>query len=515
MVKIGKIVCSFSFKGNLKMEALGRVALIGDLYDIRTDKFLDISLLNSTAPQKMDSHSIDSATFSECFYDWDQAQTIFKRLEIPRETQLSILAGLIPLRGIGNIFKKFHSPNIGSRVSLPYRTKRTMSSLHLGDGDNHPFDEDLLYEIEATHVVTRVENGADYLVSVEDPNHDEREITDIQSDLKMVCEDLKSAKSQYLKSRPNYKFEIYADFIEDSFPQSIVEVAQFWKSFVEMKNITQNLRPVSYELQSLQNLKQFYKRRTLHNSSIVEVNNNMYNQIIIIFDAMNKLEQEINLYNRQISKYQNYVPTNLFENYKIWFHTNLTQFKSGFIKEFSRLLIKVRFGEEKGKLKAFLKSASIKLKKSDDYMRSDHRTLRRIISSVKSWLGSHVILFKKTDVLEEFLLEHCDKNVYICFYDIKKSNNDIPLEFDKMVEKRHSYGKNVLFAVAFFDVFKEKNQVYNSSDEISCYQKGRKASNDSFIMHIAFKSSMIDKSEQLKLIMIIILSLIILMIKYE
>ena len=90
----------------LSRQALGRVAKLGDLYDIRTDQVTGSSAFSAQLPLNL-VNSQEHQPHAE--YLIEKTNTLkekFEKLDIEEELQLSIIGGLVKLEGSGKFIIK-------------------------------------------------------------------------------------------------------------------------------------------------------------------------------------------------------------------------------------------------------------------------------------------------------------------------------------------------------------------------------------------------------------------------
>jgi len=83
-----------NISGLVTRTAVGRIALLGDLYDARTDQFCGVSMYGGTLPSSV-VEVIDSPSTKTEFVYKETLDEKFQKLNVGGELGLSLLSGLV------------------------------------------------------------------------------------------------------------------------------------------------------------------------------------------------------------------------------------------------------------------------------------------------------------------------------------------------------------------------------------------------------------------------------------
>ncbi|KAK6449738.1 hypothetical protein FP744_10005988 [Trichoderma asperellum] len=149
--------------------ALRRVAQIGTLYDAKSDKFLQASILPSdrlTSYISTQPTSVTEITLSKCASYMD----VFKDLHIDKNTAVNILAGFLDLQGAA-VFLRDFTPNSGEfRAAIVHNVSTVQQTLNdMTEAFRSCSDLTLLGENDCTHVVTGISWGLRSIISTSCP----------------------------------------------------------------------------------------------------------------------------------------------------------------------------------------------------------------------------------------------------------------------------------------------------------------------------------------------------------
>ncbi|RFU74130.1 aaa atpase domain containing [Trichoderma arundinaceum] len=145
--------------------ALGRIAEIGTLYDAKTDRFLEASILSSdTSAGYVSTHpdSLTEITISNC----DSYGHVFRELHIDESTAVNALCGLVDLQGAATFLRDFPSDGGKIRAAVIHQVSTVQQALNdiveafKSGGNLAP-----LRTNDCTHVVTGIRWGLNSIVA--------------------------------------------------------------------------------------------------------------------------------------------------------------------------------------------------------------------------------------------------------------------------------------------------------------------------------------------------------------
>ncbi|KAF4636840.1 hypothetical protein G7Y89_g1255 [Cudoniella acicularis] len=151
----------------LNRAALGQVALLGMLYDARSDQFLPHSALNGALPDEAVNRS-NVRPKHQTLISNDSYKDKFEKMGVTSELGASFLAGLVNVEGAGRYLQ---TPDRGTALTahraLHYTISTVQESINLAGGNFKDFlsTDQLLSTVSATHFVSGVTWGASCIVS--------------------------------------------------------------------------------------------------------------------------------------------------------------------------------------------------------------------------------------------------------------------------------------------------------------------------------------------------------------
>ena len=157
----------------LNRPALGNTACLGDLYDARTDRFCNLSILLRALPDQV--IQCTESPFVDLKFIYSEAvREKLAKLGIEGSISLSILAGLVPLEGSGKYLQEEIQAEHAVRSTLLYSVGTKVETVNVHHEDFPSYvsaralgDQDGLTACGATHVVTKIDWGAKVLVTLE------------------------------------------------------------------------------------------------------------------------------------------------------------------------------------------------------------------------------------------------------------------------------------------------------------------------------------------------------------
>ncbi|KAM0511189.1 hypothetical protein ACHAPE_010140 [Trichoderma viride] len=217
--------------------ALGRVAQIGMIYDAKSDKFLQASILPSNLLANYVSTrptSVTDITLSKCV----SYMGVFKDFHIDEDTAVNILAGFHDLQGAAVFIRDYTSGSGDHRAAITHHVSTVQQTLsNVIEAFNSCSDLTALGKIDCTHVVTGIDWGLNTIIAANSARSsksgrpEEDEIT-FQGDLNtLTC----AIESAFLTPKTPPKLELcdeltlYSDVLEKEglIMQDVSEICNF------------------------------------------------------------------------------------------------------------------------------------------------------------------------------------------------------------------------------------------------------------------------------------------------
>ncbi|XP_041472269.1 uncharacterized protein LOC121421583 [Lytechinus variegatus] len=170
--------------------SLGREAQLGDLYDIRTEKFLNESLFISKLEEDM-VETMDIAETEIEITSSDSLEEKCKILDVEDELQLSVAVGMLELSGSGAFLGDERRSARTESKSLIYKLSTVNEEVMLRQNKDI-IDKEVLSGTnpDATHVVVGIDWGAQCTISCEYEN-DENDVSDVTEKMDSGLEKIK------------------------------------------------------------------------------------------------------------------------------------------------------------------------------------------------------------------------------------------------------------------------------------------------------------------------------------
>lgn len=140
--------------------AVGRVAKIGDLYDVRTDQFLNISLMKEKLPASIiQTRDVHTSPYSVHYANMDTLKEKLDFLDIQNELRISVLCGLIEVDGSAKFLNYKKSNGESAQATLSYRFFTKLDGVTMDEVIQELVSKDILKKTNATHVVIEIKWG--------------------------------------------------------------------------------------------------------------------------------------------------------------------------------------------------------------------------------------------------------------------------------------------------------------------------------------------------------------------
>jgi len=249
----------------ISLQALGRNARLGDLYNARTENFCLRSIFRQQLPEDSKAISRTDTPYSDIQYKIVSSfQEKLKNLNISGELQLSVLSGKFKFSASGSAKYLSHEKNNFKSVEcmLLYHIKTVTEHLELFYDEVQDFiSQDAVCNSGATHVVTDIEWGAKCVLALTDQNSDNKRKNEVEGKLHAVCSYLSSflldgsleLKTEWKKMMNEKKRELSLRMFGDLIPDDSVsqEVDEIMKLVLKLPELVKNYndgkgKPVSY-----------------------------------------------------------------------------------------------------------------------------------------------------------------------------------------------------------------------------------------------------------------------------
>lgn len=473
----------------LTVTALGRVALMGELYDARKDSFLGLSLLQSKLPPEF----IDSTENRHSDVKYLMENTLEEKmsvLDVKAEAKLSILWGLIQITGSGKYFNDKKHTSQSVKVSLANLVKTEYEQINLNRVEERKFiDLDVLRIIDATHVVIGIQWGGNVFVSVEDNNSENRDEQLVQGNLGGKLNILMSSislngnvslGSEEISEYGKFSFELYGDILMEETPTTLVDAVKLMK--LSSSKLTEGNsgkgKQMSYRLLPIDLFRQLLTVETEVNSILNSIDSVTIHSCVRFFEDMESVERKIGDLELNRKTFQNYIVKEKLDSI-LSVVNEYYLYKTTLTHELGRLMTSVRSGNESAAslLNTLEVAAQNKLSpRNIDFeeffsVETEFRFLRLLIKM-------NATILTKDQSFEEFMSENFNVKVYVFFYTIDYATLlEKPMHvFVSLLEQRESFDPNGIFVVIKSDITseRERNIYFNFSEptRLRVYKNG-------------------------------------------
>ena len=180
----------------IRLESLGRIAKLGDLYDATTDTFCEISIFREQLSRDSPAISVTDKPNSRISTSiiTSSIKDKLRVLGVTADLGLSVLAGLCELGGGAKYLDDKKTSFKSVECALVYSIKTVVENLNIFHEEvkNCIYMDALTYPT-ATHVVVGIDWGANCTIKVTDQNGDDVEKKEVERNLIMKVNELKSS----------------------------------------------------------------------------------------------------------------------------------------------------------------------------------------------------------------------------------------------------------------------------------------------------------------------------------
>lgn len=473
----------------LTVTALGRVALIGDLYDARRDSFVGLSLLQTKLPPQF----VDSTQNRHSDVKYLMQNTLEEKmsvLDVRAEAKLSILWGLITITGSGKYFNDKKQTTQSVKVSLANLVKTEYERINLSGVDERKFiDLDILRIIDATHVVIGIQWGGNVFVSVEDTNSENRDEQLVQGSLggqlNILMNSISlngnvSLGSEEISEYGKFSFELYGDILTEETPTTLVDAVKLMK--LSSSKLTEGNsgkgKPMSYSLLPIDIFRQLLTVEAEVNAILNSIDSVTIHSCVRFFEELEVVERKIGDLELNRKIFEKYIVKEKLDSI-LSVVNEYHLYKTTLTHELGGLMTSVRSGNESGAslLNTLEAAAQNKLSpRNIDFeeffsVETEFRFLRLLNKM-------DVTILTKGQSFEEFMSENFNVKVYAFFYTIDYATLlEKPMHvFMSIVEQRESFDPNGIFVAIKSDITSERERNiyfnFNEPTRLRVYKNG-------------------------------------------
>jgi GTPase SAR1 family protein len=307
---------------SLERPALGRAAKLGELYDARSDLFVNQSLLSRPAPPSAITRmDIPNSDIKHCRQETYSEK--FENFGIGPELGASILAGLWKAEGTGRYLKAKRQSNLIVQNSLVFDVATVSESI------NYQAEElegclslDNLDNCGATHVVAGIDWGSRNIVMVKQSLSKDDEVQAAAAQLESQISFFRGAVKQsisgdFAKANESHAFDnsfevtILGDVVANDglLPTDLSSAAEFIRNvpkYVATANSGKG-KPQKYKLQSLSELSSRLKVQIARQVTVRELSSGCAEKFVQAFDGISSIRQNLGGYMALLQAHKDYI----------------------------------------------------------------------------------------------------------------------------------------------------------------------------------------------------------------
>ena len=216
---------------------------LGSLYDRRTDNLLpSVTLWKEESFKKEAFFNERTSNEQDWFVDLQNTfSSKIRKLKIEDGLRLSVMSGMVDLKGHAKYLNDTSSSRKVAKVSLTYKESTvsrhlTSDAIHNSDYKEHMAD----YEKEYTHVVVGIQYGGTFTMVFERDLKENENKEDIEESLCAILREFPqtkfnlSVKDKYklvLNDTENFRYTVYSDLRSDTTVASWDEALKLYQSF--------------------------------------------------------------------------------------------------------------------------------------------------------------------------------------------------------------------------------------------------------------------------------------------
>ncbi|KAK6642182.1 hypothetical protein RUM44_013905 [Polyplax serrata] len=309
-------------ENQLTRSALGRVAFIGELYDIRSECFSSRSIFRKSLPQDLIQNiQVNSTTFDYKFTE--NVSDRFDLLNVEADIQVSLLCGLFEAEGCGKFInaEKTSGKYVSCSLICKYETVNQKLFCSFEEMVEY-LDFTALRDPQYTHLVVEANWGANCLLNLEQRFNSESQKKEVKGSLGARIEAV--AKLLNVKGTADLQYENGSDvanndikikIISDIIPERELPttVECFFRFFSRIPDLLKNFnggkgKPLSYALVPLTSIRSLTDLQCNIETVIKAIDESFLISIVCLFEEIALVKQQLRDFSAEIREFQNFLP---------------------------------------------------------------------------------------------------------------------------------------------------------------------------------------------------------------
>ncbi|KAG0315480.1 hypothetical protein BGZ97_008184 [Linnemannia gamsii] len=299
---------------------LGQAMALGDLYDARTGRCINASILSDTLPSTLIESRDENAINTKLIYE-DSYKERFKAFEIEGNLKLNILANIVTLNAHAKYLATEKQSSRSVKVSMSYAIQTKLEKFNIRSNRIREYiNLKALINTDATHVVTGIQWGANMLCSFEhrlEEGETEKEVAGI---LGTSCDTLRTGagisgdvtKNDGKSDKDmSVRISILGDIVPtaDSYPTSVEDAVQLMRRVPEfVQGVNQGKGSVlKYKLEPIETIRSHFDLDTRIESAINIIHLDLVDKVESTFDTLVENRIRLNEASNDILEYSQYI----------------------------------------------------------------------------------------------------------------------------------------------------------------------------------------------------------------
>jgi GTPase SAR1 family protein len=460
--------------------ALGCMSGIGDLYDARRDAFVGVNIFNQS-PSETCIFCRDNPSSKVDFEITDRLSEKFRKLNVDAELQLSVLAGLVSLKGSGSYLSEEKSSAKSARMSLLYSITTKSESINiLNSSLKGLVDLNAINCVEATHVVVGIDWGANCTITSEYANQENEERTKVEGFLKVVMNKIAcsitgkgdiSYEGKSNEHTQNFSFHSNCDIVttDEDLPSTLQQSIEFVKKLPRLIKEANNGKgkPLYYTLFPVSSVMKYFDFERQIDVTLKRLREESILRFVHLFEEISSVRQELHDLYRDMQSNMFCLP-----NQDVQAVANLKNdfaiAESNLKTELNQVLVEVRSAKvsesQLGILIQEFEGNEFSVVKIQDYFQS-LSSLREKIHHVNILASKGINYIGKTGSLEDEFLSSKNREIYVLFSTWSNRNSKLWREniqlFMSLLKTHSGAGDQYKFIVVDCDLnskYKDKSE---------------------------------------------------------
>ena len=437
--------------------AVGRFAMLGDLYNAQRDEFLPINALKKQLEVE-DSIQYEKNITKIDYIETNSVREEFKKFGIDKELSLSILCGLVNLGDPPAFLNSQMKSTRSQQMTLVYTLHTKTEEL---DEIRNNVNTDYLHRHDATHIVVSIDWGAACSITCRQDRDETADELQVKSRLKAQLEKLKLALSGECKSkleccqqdeeRLSYHTNFVIQGIRKDTRQSFNDAIFLAKSLLKITSKINGGRgiPIKFTLLPLNSLRKALKIDMTLDSITNEVDEETVAKCFQLMQEIREKKQNILYLTTYIMENEDILASDDI-NAALTIYVELCNEETTCKSELSRVLLDARSGHNHGTsmmdaLKKFFQTFnSERISDKLTFLEGKKQKITLITELRK---GSVLYIAKEGD-LKTILNDNKDKVVYV-FY----------MDYGEQSRRPDEWGKQEEMFLKLTKAYKDDNEV--------------------------------------------------------